>query len=249
MYKITILILILVVSATSYFLHEFPFSIIISVAACTVVEFAIEGIYFKKKYRFPYAAIITGIVIGSVAASNGSLALLLSASAIAMLSRSFIRLKGSNIFNPAVIGLLVALIAFRTGDDWWIAGPYTVFGVLIALTPLLVLCAYEARRLATGLSFASATLVISLALGGLTVLRSPTAIWTAIISVNYFMAFIMVSEPKTSPLKVHVQVIYGVGVAILASLMVLYKIPYPLLFPIIIGNVAYASYRMKSGSR
>ena len=59
----------------------------------------------------------------------------------------------------------------------------------------------------------------------------------------------LVSEPKTTPNKRNVQVVYGIFVGVLVSLLSFYKVPYPLLLPIVIGNMAYAIYRIKTGSR
>jgi enediyne biosynthesis protein E5 len=249
MYKSTIILLILVVAVTSYYLHQIPFAVVTAAIACSVIEISIKKIYQKKKLEIPYTAIITGIIIGSVAPNNVTWIILVLVSAVAILSKFFIKLKSSNIFNPAALGLLVVLPLFAIGDAWWVAAPIEVYGVLIALTPLLVICAYDARRLFVGLSFAATVLIVPLIIHGFVGIQSPAAAWTAIISVNYFLAFIMVSEPKTSPNKRHVQIFYGIGVGILVSIMSFYKVPYSLLIPLIIGNVVYAIYRTKSGSR
>jgi Na+-translocating ferredoxin:NAD+ oxidoreductase RnfD subunit len=249
MYKTIIILLILVAGSVSYFLHQFPYSILIAVIACSIFELAIQKVHHKRKLEIPYTAIISGIIIGSVAPVNTSLLILVLVSAVAILSKNFIKLKGSNIFNPSAFGLLIVLTIFGIGESWWIASPVPVYGVLIAFTPILAICAYDARRLLVGLSFAITVFVIPLLGHGLVQLQSLSALWTAVISVNYFLAFIMVSEPKTSPNKKHVQVIYGVGLGIIVSLMILYKVPYSLLLPLIIGNIAYAIYRIKSGSR
>jgi Na+-translocating ferredoxin:NAD+ oxidoreductase RnfD subunit len=239
MYKSAIILLIIVVGVSSYYLHEFPFSVIIAALACSVIDLAVSRIHAKRKLKIPYTAIITGIIIGSVAPSNAGIILLVLASAIAVLSKHFIKMKSSNIFNPAALGLLISLVVFGVGDQWWIAAPI----------PILAICAYDARRLYTGVSFSVAMFAAALILNHFAGLHSLAALWTAVISVNYFLAFIMVSEPKTSPNKRHVQIIYGVGIAVMVSLMSFYKVPYALLLPLIMGNIAYLLYRMKTGSR
>jgi Na+-translocating ferredoxin:NAD+ oxidoreductase RnfD subunit len=249
MYKSAIILLIIVVGVSSYYLREFPFSVITAALACSVIDLAVARLHAKRKLKIPYTAIITGIIIGAVAPSNAGIILLVLASAIAVLSKHFIKMKSSNIFNPAALGLLISLVVFGVGDQWWIAAPIPIYGVLIAITPILAICAYDARRLYTGVSFSVAMFVASLVLGGFAGLHSLAAFWTAIISVNYFLAFIMVSEPKTSPTKRHIQIIYGVALAVMVSLMSFYKVPYALLLPLIIGNIAYLLYRMKTGSR
>jgi enediyne biosynthesis protein E5 len=249
MYKSTILLLILVIAVSSYYVHQFPYSVVIAAVACTIIELAIKKLHHKRKFAIPYTAIITGMIIGSVAPSNASILLLVLASAIAILSKFYIKLKHSNIFNPAALGLLISLVIFGVGDAWWGSTPIPVYGVLIAITPLLAICAYDAKRLYLGLSFAITTLILPLALNRFIGIHSIAAIWTAIISVNYFLAFVMASEPKTTPHKKHAQIVYGVGIGVLVSLLSFYRVPYALLIPLIIGNIIYTVYRIKSGSR
>lgn len=249
MYKTTLILLTFMVIAASYFQREFPFSVIIAVIACFIFEIAADKFLSKREeFRIPYTALISGIIIGCVAPSNASVVLLVTASAIAIASKFMVRYKGNNIFNPAVVGLLVALVAFGVGDNWWVTGPYPAFGVLLTFTPLLAICAYDARRLIVGVSFSVTMFVASLYMVGIGNL-SASALWTAFISVNYLLAFIMLSEPKTSPNKRHVQAIYGVSIAIILSIMIFYRIPYALLIALVIGNIAYSVYRIKFNSR
>lgn len=249
MYKTTIILLFFIIGTTSYYLHVFPFSVIVAIIACTAIEITATKLYLKKRYEIPYTAIITGMIIGCVAPSNASVLILVLASAIAVLSKIFIRLKSTNIFNPAALGLLVALALFGIGDNWWVASPIPVYGMLVTITPLLVICAYEARRLILGISFAVTSFAASLLTNGFIATHSFGTFVTAVISVNFFLAFIMVSEPKTSPNKNYVQMFYGISIAAVVSIMGFYKVPYAMLIPIIIGNMAYAIYRLKSGSR
>lgn len=249
MYKTTILLLILIVASASYYLNQFPFSVVIAVAACALVDALVNALHHKRRFAVPYTAIITGMIIGAVAPSNAPIAVLAAASAIAVLSKHFIKARNGNIFNPAALGLLIALLVFGVGDAWWVASPMPVYGVLLSLTPILVICAYESRRLAAGLSFALTSLLVPLALHGFSGTASASGLWTAVISVNYFLAFVMIAEPKTSPHKRDAQIVYGVGIAAMVSLLGFYRVPYSLLLPLLIGNIAYAAYRLRSGSR
>lgn len=250
MYVTTLIVLILVVALAGYFLHEFPYSVIEAVIACSAIELFLYKFIIKRQQKFPFSAIITGFVIGGVAPSNAPVLALVVASAIAIASRSFIRFKGSNIFNPAALGLLISLFAFGIGTDWWVASAYPVYGVLLSFSPLLVIAAYEARRLYAGISFVAVSLVAALlASHSLVGLTSLSAFVTIIASLNYFLAFIMVAEPKTSPIRLPAQLIYGGAIAALVTIFVLLKVPYGTLFALLVGNAAYLAYRVRSGSR
>ena len=63
MYKSTIILLIFVVAVSSYYLHQFPYSVIIAVLACCIIEIVLRKFYAKKSFEFPYTAIITGIIM------------------------------------------------------------------------------------------------------------------------------------------------------------------------------------------
>ncbi len=248
MYKTTILLLILVIAVSSYFLNQFPYSVILAVITCLIIEAAIKKVHHKRQLEISYTAIITGLIIGSVAPSNAPAVAIVLASIIAVMSKLFIKVKGSNIFNPASFGLVIALALFGIGDSWWVAAPFAVYGVLITITPLLIICSWEARRLYVGASFAIASFAAQLLLGG-TAALSVAALWTTAVSVNYFLAFIMACEPKTSPVKKQMQVIYGVGLALLVTVLSLSRLPYPLQLAILAANLAYAFYRTRTGSR
>ena len=232
---------------SSYILHVFPFPLMFAVVVAALIEILIRKYYLKHKFKIPFSGIITGLIIGSVAPINAPLVLVLIAAAIAIASKFFIQFKGSNIFNPAALGLIVALAIFGLGDEWWAAGNYNLYGVAISLTPVLIILAYEARRLPTALSFVAVSLVLNLALAGFHVF-SVAAIAALLFSVNYYFAFVMLVEPKTSPYNRYMQIGYGASIAALYPVLAFFRTPYPLLVVLLAGNIAYLLYR-RSGKR
>ena len=61
-------------------------------------------------------------------------------------------------------------------------------------------------------------------------------------SLPFYFAFIMLSEPKTSPNAPKEQVAFGVAVAILIFVLDAH-IKYSFLVALLAGNLAYAAYR------
>ncbi len=249
MYVLTIILFIAFVAASSYGLGLVPYALIVAVACASLVEAAIMVLYLKQKAKIPFSAIITGFIIGAVAPINAPILLVIIASVIAILSKYFVRAKGTNIFNPATLGLLLSLAIFGMGDQWWAASSYNVYGLLISFTPLFIISAYEARRAISGLSFVVVTLVIGLILSKSGNIGSVGYLLTALFSVNYLFAFVMVADPKTSPHKNRLQFAFGASIAIISALLAVYGIPYPLLISLLIGNLAYAAYRSRGAGR
>jgi Na+-translocating ferredoxin:NAD+ oxidoreductase RnfD subunit len=242
MYVLTIILLTALAAAASYASGVFPFPLLAAVIACSVAEILIAGFYFRRTLKIPYSGIITGLIIGCVAPINAPLALILVASLAAILSKFFIKLRSGNIFNPASVGLLIALGIFSMGDAWWVSMNYSVFGLVIFLTPVLILSAYEARRLVLSLSFVVFIIILTLISA-----HSPAGVLAdteaAALSVNYFFAFLMLPEPKTSPPKNSEQVVYGALIALLYFALSGSGIPYATFSALLLGNAIYALQR------
>ena len=249
MYVITIILFIAFVAVSSYDLGKIPYALITAIVFTSIVEVAVTKFYLKQSPKIPFSAIITGFIIGSVAPINASILLVVIASVIAILSKYFIKIKSTNVFNPATLGLLIALAIFGVGDEWWAASSYNVYGLLISFTPLFIISAYETRRAISGLSFVVITFVMGLILGKSGNLESITYLLTVLFSINYLFAFVMVADPKTSPHKNSLQVVFGGSIAIISALLTVYGIPYPLLISLLFGNLAYGAYRSRGGAR
>ncbi len=249
MYVLTILLLAVFDTASSYALREIPLALITALVSAAAVEIAITRIYLKRSLKVPYSAIITGLIIGSVAPINAPLLFAAFASAVAILSKFFIKTKSTNILNPGALGLLAALAVFGLGDQWWAVGTFNIFGIMVTFAPIFIISAYEARRAISGISLALVTITISLILSRSAGAASFSGVLTALISVNYLFAFVMVTDPKTSPHKKSLQVIFGCGVALVSAALVLYGIHYALLIALLLGNVVYGIYRAKTGVR
>ncbi|MDE1870909.1 MAG: RnfABCDGE type electron transport complex subunit D [Candidatus Micrarchaeota archaeon] len=244
MYITTIILLSSIAAISSYTLRIVPYPLLLAVLVSSLLEIAIARFHFKRSLRVPYSAIVTGLIIGSIAPPTGSMAIVLVASAFAVFSKFFIKMRGSNIFNPAALGLIIALPIFGAGDQWWAASNYNILGIAVSLTLVLVITAYEARRLTAAASFVLVSLISTIAIGGISHL-SPIGILAAFFSINFYFAFVMLCEPKTSPNSRYHQIAFGASIAILYIAIGSLRISYPLLIALLLGNAAYALYRVK----
>ena len=67
-----------------------------------------------------------------------------------------------------------------------------------------------------------------------------SSIDTLIFSVNYFLAFVMLADPKTSPHKKSHQVIFGASIAVLIAVLGLLRLTSPLLLALLVANLGYS---------
>ena len=135
----TIVLLSILAVISSYTLHTFPVPLILAVVVAGITEALIRRFYLKHAFKIPYSGLITGLIIGCVAPINAPLLLILIAGIIAVVSKFFIQYRSSNIFNPASLGLIIALAIFGLGDEWWVASNYNIYGIAITLTPILII--------------------------------------------------------------------------------------------------------------
>lgn len=248
MYLWTIALLVLLAIIFSISMHRFPLPLMVAVAVAAIADILISKLHHKHRLRIPLSAIITGLIIGSIAPQSAPLLLAAGASLLAILSKAFIKSRRVNIFNPAALGLLVALAAFSMGDEWWAGGSYNIYGIAVPLALVLIISAYQAKRLTASIAFVAATLVIGILVGGIAH-ASLSIMGSLVLSVNYYLAFVMVAEPKTSPHKLPAQICFGAGIAALAALLSVAGITYPSLIALLIGNAGYAIYKIIPGGK
>lgn len=237
--------LLLAISAiSSYTLGIFPYLLVLSVATSLAAEAALVKFYLKARLRLPLSGIITGLLIGMIAPQNAPALLVIAASLIAILSKFVIKSRHNIIFNPAALGLIVALALFHAGDVWWASSSYNLSGTIISFVPILAIPAYLSRRLVAGLGFIVASIIIgALIYSNLAPLSA--GFISMLFSVNYLFAFIMVGDPKTSPVGNKAQAVYGVLIAAMVFATGYSKIPYPFLISLLAANLLFALYRSR----
>lgn len=248
MYVWTIFLISLLAAFESYLYRQVPLNLLVSVAVAAAVDMLLKKFYLKTELKIPYSAIISGLIIGSVAPINSPLLLGAVAAVVAILSKIFIRIKGSHIFNPATLGLLISLFLFSQGDQWWAANGYNFLGYIIPLSLVLVISNYKARKLFVSAPFLLTTLVLGLAITTASHFQiTAFTIVSSLLQLNFFLAFIMVSEPKTSPFMKKEQIVFGAGVGALTFAFGFLGFGYTLLMSLLLGNLCFALWKIYSG--
>lgn len=192
-------------------LHFSPLGIIFSASLLTLVCLAANEVFarvFKAPTNFesPYiTALILALIITPKIDANQILFMVM-ASTLAMASKYILAVNKRHIFNPAAIAVALTAAVAGQSASWWVGSyamlPYVVVGGL--------LIARKVQRGTMVVAFLAAVWVSTILvnwLGGHDVLANLQK--TALHSSLFFLAFVMLTEPLTSPSTKTKQVWYA----------------------------------------
>ncbi len=187
-----------------------PLDILFHFLSAMMPAVAIDLLIMKKRKQisFPYSAIITGLIAGSLLPVSNHISVV-AASVFSGISKHMIRPNNKNIFNPTAFGIGLAIPFFVQIDAWW-AVPYSDFMPAFALMILLgLLVAAKMRKLYLSFSFLLSYLILSF-------FTFKGDIYTLISGLPFYLAFFMLTEPKTSAALPRDQLISGVFAGIVS---------------------------------
>ncbi|MCM8786409.1 MAG: RnfABCDGE type electron transport complex subunit D [Candidatus Omnitrophica bacterium] len=191
--------------------HSLP-QVLISIFFAASVDSLITYLKYKK-IIFPTSAIISGLIISLVLSPGVNWYIPIFASVVAIGSKHIIRIKGKHIFNPANFGLLLSMLIFHVYLVWWGASiPYLVLvlGGIIA---------YKFKRFHLVLSF----IITQYVLLGIYFLLKNYPLYKVFLMTNYFFIFVMLLEPKTSPIRRGGRIAYGILTGFFSSILLLFN--------------------------
>lgn len=215
--------------------------------------------YLTKKTKNIWNTIISCLIIFLIihygAKPTDALATMLVVTFV-VFSKYFMEWKGSPIFNPVVLGFfgLEVLAKFIPSLQlsflsWWgtgysfISSPIDILSITLCIIfGIWILFSFKTwRKWGVALSYL-AFLAISILLfykvspgeGQFDFLK-----FTFTNSTVYFFAFVMLSEPRTSPMLKHQQVIYGFLAAIFSTLSFTTNFPTSALLAILVPNLYF----------
>jgi len=157
-------------------------------------------------------ALILALIIGPEKSLNGFL-FLIFVSAIAIASKYLLAINKKHIFNPAAFAVVVSAYVVNYYPSWWIGDKHMIIFVLL----LGILIVIKLQRTDLVLSFLIVFIITS---------SGFTTSWQQIFSLvkdslSYspilFFAFIMLTEPATTPPTRKLRIIYGSLVALLIA--------------------------------
>ncbi|HWA52095.1 MAG TPA: oxidoreductase [Patescibacteria group bacterium] len=156
------------------------------------------------------ALILVLIITPGLAVSK--IEFLIFASILSMLAKYILNIKGKHIFNPAAIALVITAFTINGFASWWIATrwmfPFLLLGFLIVRKirrESLVFYFFVGALISTFMVYFSRGDFEILKIVENTFLDSPIL----------FFAFVMLTEPLTTPPTANLQALYGVFVGLL----------------------------------
>lgn len=186
----------------------FLLSSLIAIFSASTIETLI--LYFKtKKLQITESSIITGLIIGFVLSSDAGWWNFVFAAALAIISKYLIIFKEKHIFNPAALGIFFSVILLGASTEW--RGTYLWY----VLVPFGLYFTRETKKIEVVTGYA----VVSLLLFGIQALLRKAPLWNISGYFSYFYIFIMVIEPKTTPVKAMPKYLFGAAVAALIFIL------------------------------
>ncbi len=219
--------------------------ILVSLAVAGILEFGIT-LWRNRVLMWPASALLTGNGVAFVLRVPGTEHgdwwsmkgwwIFAGTSAVALLSKYLIKVRGRHIFNPSNFGLVLCfLLLGSTRADplalWWgPLSPALVFALaLIVVGGFLILRRLRLVGIAVGFWLAFAAGIGVLAASGHTMTAAwhvgPIEgfdFWWLLVTSPEILVFLffMITDPRTTPAGAAWRRTYGVGVGLLATLLI-----------------------------
>ena len=240
-------------------LFHIIFNFFILLSLCTYIPWLIS--FFNtnsksNKLSIIDSNIITLILFLILDPSNNFIITILIASLVTI-SRMFIRKNQLPIFNPSAFGIAMTAIFIQLINifglnillpfvSWWGVSfsPRFVFidklSIAIFLTiPFGIYLAYKLRKLVIFfLALVLSFLLLKLA-NEFSLIHNTSLIYIFLEGTFLFAILIMLTEPKSSPIKRHEQIIYAISFCIFWIMFTLLKTNFELIYSIILSNAIY----------
>lgn len=222
MYRLLLYYLVTILGAALFFgavglIQYSPVAITISVGLAVGTSFVVNYI-FSKIYNAPTnweSSVLTGLILSLVIApilSIQNVPFLLAASSLAIASKYILAIHNKHIFNPVAIAIVLTAFGPLESANWWVGTvwllPFVIIGGL--------LIAYKIRRMRMTFIFfgtAIASTIIWATIAGQQLAATISA--TLLHSSLFFLGFVMLTEPATSPTTRIRRYIYAIVVGLL----------------------------------
>jgi Na+-translocating ferredoxin:NAD+ oxidoreductase RnfD subunit len=207
----------------------------------------------KKVWEFPSGAVLTAMIVAMVLRAQEAWYVVTITSVAAVLSKYLVRTRSANVFNPAALAIIASFYVFHTGQSWWGALTDVVPIAKVVLLAAGVFIADRVNKLPLVLTFLGAyfllftvTAFISDPLAVAEIFRTPD------VEAALYFAFIILTDPPTSPAKYPDQIVCGLIVAVVSFAFFEWAgAVYYLLAGLLAGNVweAWRRATRRKGSR
>lgn len=194
-----------------------PIAIVFTAAFITAISFVTNKV-FAYVFNAPanvesvyITALILACIISPVSNIHG-VPFIFWAAVLAQASKYILTLKGKHIFNPVAIAVVLTAFGLGSTASWWVGN--AVLTPLIVIGGLMIIRKTRREHMVFSF-FISSLLLISLfaLLGSTSLTRTYNQVF--LHSSLFFFAFVMLTEPLTSPTTRLRQILYGAVVGVL----------------------------------
>ncbi len=215
-YLIALLVIALAFSIVGILPYD-PFSLLLNVGFLIAASWIVNTI-FARVFKVPanvesvyISALILALIIDPVQSPNG-LWFLGWAAVWAMASKYIVAINRKHLFNPVTFAVALTAITLNQNASWWIGTASMLPFVLIG--GMLLVRKIQRRDLVVSfLISALATITVLSIFNGNDLLSSLGRTFS--VSPLFFFAFVILTEPLTTPPTRPLQIIYGALVGFL----------------------------------
>jgi len=162
-----------------------------------------------KKLSITDSSIISGLIIGYVLSCDNPWWMFILASLLAICSKHLIHFNKKHLFNPAAFGIFLVVIFFGAFTQW--KGIYLWY----ILLPFGLYFIYKIQKLEVLIGYA----ITALGLFAIQAVMQRAPLSNIFGYLSYFFIFIMMIEPRTTPIKPVGKLVFGIGVEVLIFIL------------------------------
>jgi len=219
MYYLVALIVVAIFFSTVHVMHFNPvyiaLSAVILVAVCWLINKILAAI-FNAPIN-PESAILTGLILALIVPpkpTGFSLLFLIAVAGLAMASKYILTINNKHIFNPAAIAVVLTALGPKQSADWWIGTasmlPFVIVGGILITRKVR----REQMVIIFLIATALATAFLPIAGGGNITVDLKNMVLN---SAAFFLGFVMLTEPYTSPTTRNKQIYYAIIVGVILA--------------------------------
>lgn len=174
-------------------------------------------VFFKnKKFVLTESSVISGLIIGYVLSNIYPWWIFLLASVFAICSKHLFCIREKHLFNPAAFGIILATVLLGASTQWRGAGLWYI------LVPAGVYFVSRIRKMEVVIGYVAVFVLLS----GTQAFFQKQSLLDVLIYQNYFFIFVMLIEPKTTPVTRKGKVVFGAAVAILVFILTVSRVKF-----------------------
>jgi Na+-translocating ferredoxin:NAD+ oxidoreductase RnfD subunit len=221
---LSILALVLAIVQKNY---VFLLGIFIAIVPAVLLDSVINLIK-TKKFIITESSIVTGLILGYVLSDNQPWYFILYAALFGILSKHIIRAHGRHILNPAGFGVFLTALIFGAVTQWKASYMWYV------LIPAGVYFSFKIRKL----ELLAGYFLTSFVLFAIVAVLRKVSFIDSFLYFNLFFVFIMMIEPKTTPVTKWGKIIFGGIIAVVIFILNEYSIREAELLSLMFLNLA-----------